>query len=226
MISVVIVDDQDLIREGFRALIDADTDLEVVGVATNGAEGLERVLETRPDVVVMDIRMPVMDGLEATRRIRLDAELASTAVLILTTFHLDEYVFAALRAGASGFLLKDVPVGELRNAIKVVAAGDALLDPSVTRSLIAEFVRRPLPENGTPAAQNLSELTARELEILGLIAEGLSNGEIAERLVLSHATVKTHVSRILSKLGLRDRAQLVIAAYEAGIVRPGATTQG
>jgi DNA-binding NarL/FixJ family response regulator len=174
----------------------------------------------------MDIRMPVMDGLEATRQIRLNPELSDTAVLMLTTFHLDEYVFAALRAGASGFLLKDVPVGELRSAIKVVAAGEALLDPSVTRSLIAEFVRRPAAADGAPAGPHLSELTARELEILTLVAEGLSNGEIAERLVLSHATVKTHVSRILSKLGLRDRAQLVIAAYEAGLVRPGATTQG
>ncbi|HEX6030183.1 MAG TPA: response regulator transcription factor [Tepidiformaceae bacterium] len=226
MIDVVIVDDQDLIREGFRALIDADAELQVVGVATNGAEGVARVSETRPDVVVMDIRMPVMDGLEATRQIRLNPELSDTAVLMLTTFHLDEYVFAALRAGASGFLLKDVPVGELRSAIKVVAAGEALLDPSVTRSLIAEFVRRPAAADGVPTGPNLAELTARELEILTLVAEGLSNGELAERLVLSHATVKTHVSRILSKLGLRDRAQLVIAAYEAGIVRPGATTQG
>ena len=225
MIRVVVVDDQDLIREGFRSLIDADPDFTVVGVAANGQEGFERALELRPDVVVMDVRMPVMDGLEATRRIRSEPLLESTAVLILTTFHVDDYVFAALRAGASGFLLKDVAVGELRQAIRVVAAGEALLDPAVTRSLIAEFVRRPEAQGIHPPVA-FADLTPRELEIVTLIAEGLSNAEIAERLVLSHATVKTHVSRILSKLDLRDRVHLVIAAYDAGLVQPETSSPG
>jgi len=222
MIRVVIVDDQDLIREGFKSLIESEPDLTVVGVAADGEAGVRLTRELRPDVVVMDIRMPVMDGLEATRRIRSAAETAETRVLILTTFELDEYVFGALRAGASGFLLKDVPVGELRAAIRVVAAGEALLAPSITRSLIEEFVRRPAPPAPAVAAARLPDLTPREVEILELVAEGLSNAEIAERLVVSHGTVKTHVSRILGKLELRDRAQLVIAAFEAGLVQPGA----
>ncbi|HRC62283.1 MAG: response regulator transcription factor [Dehalococcoidia bacterium] len=216
MTTVLIVDDQDLIREGFRGLIDVEPDLAVIGAAADGDEGVRLARELRPDVVVMDIRMPIMDGLEATRRIRGDASLQDTHVLILTTFHLDEYVFAALRAGASGFLLKDAPIAELRNAIRVVASGEALLAPSVTRTLIEEFIRRPDPPAHLPAAA-FSELTAREVEIAGLVAEGLSNAEIAERLVLSHATVKTHISRILAKLDLRDRVQLVIAAFEAGL---------
>ncbi|MGE0135890.1 MAG: response regulator [Dehalococcoidia bacterium] len=217
MTTVLIVDDQELIREGFRGLIDVEADLDVVGAASDGAEGVELARAMHPDVVVMDIRMPVMDGLEATRRIRSDPELQGTHVLILTTFHLDEYVFAALRAGASGFLLKDAPIGELRNAIRVVATGEALLAPSVTRTLIEEFVRRPEPVTRGASGAAFGELTAREVEITRLVAEGLSNSEIAERLVLSHATVKTHISRILAKLELRDRVQLVIAAFEAGL---------
>ncbi len=218
MTSVLIVDDQDLIREGFRGLVDADPDLTVVGAAADGAEGVRLALELHPDVVLMDIRMPVMDGLEATRRIRGEPALQNTYVLILTTFHLDEYVFAALRAGASGFLLKDAPVSDLRNAIRVVAGGEALLAPAVTRTLIEEFIRRPEPVALASSAAAFADLTAREVEITRLVAEGLSNGEIAERLVLSHATVKTHISRILAKLNLRDRVQLVIAAYEAGLI--------
>jgi len=217
MTTVLIVDDQELIREGFRGLIDVEPDLDVTGAASDGAEGLRLARELHPDVVVMDIRMPVMDGLEATRQIRTDPTLQDTHVLILTTFHLDEYVFAALRAGASGFLLKDAPIGELRNAIRVVATGEALLAPSVTRTLIEEFIRRPEPATRGPSAASFADLTARELEITRLVAEGLSNGEIAERLVLSHATVKTHISRILGKVDLRDRVQLVIAAFEAGL---------
>jgi DNA-binding NarL/FixJ family response regulator len=216
--TVLIVDDQDLIREGFRGLIDVEPDLTVVGAAADGEEGLRLARELRPDVVVMDIRMPVMDGLEATRQIRTDPALQDTHVLILTTFHLDEYVFAALRAGASGFLLKDAPIADLRNAIRVVATGEALLAPAVTRTLIEEFIRRPEPVTRGPSAAAFADLTAREVEIVALVAEGLSNSEIAERLVLSHATVKTHISRILAKLDLRDRVQLVIAAFEAGLI--------
>ncbi len=223
MTTVLIVDDQDLIREGFRALIDVDDDLDVLGTARDGAEGIRLATDLRPDVVVMDIRMPVMDGLEATRRIRSEPSLSGTRVLVLTTFNLDEYVFEALRAGASGFLLKDVPVAELRRAIHVVAAGDALLAPSVTRSLIDEFVRRPQPPSATAAAALLPALTPREVEIVQLVAEGLTNSEIADRLVLSHATVKSHISRILGKLELRDRVQLVIAAFEAGLVGPASS---
>jgi DNA-binding NarL/FixJ family response regulator len=219
--SIVIVDDQDLIREGFRALIASDPQLDVVGTARDGAAGVEAVRQYRPDVVVMDIRMPVMDGLEATRLIRADPALAGTRVLVLTTFHLDEYVFAALRAGASGFLLKDVPAEELRHAIRVVASGDALLAPAVTRSLIEEFMRRPEPSPPPPPDRRMEELTSREREILQLVASGLSNSEIADHLVVSVGTVKTHVSRILAKLELRDRVQLVIAAFEAGLVTPG-----
>jgi DNA-binding NarL/FixJ family response regulator len=218
--TILIVDDQPLIREGFRSLLDSEPDLSVIGLAGDGAEGVELTKQLRPDVVVMDIRMPVMDGLEATRHIRSEPDLAATHVLILTTYELDSYLFEALRAGASGFLLKDVPVNDLRNAIRVVAAGESLLSPSVTRSLIEEFVKAPQPSPIVKATGAMTALTARELDITRLVAQGLTNGEIAEALFLSHATVKTHLSRILSKLDLRDRVQLVISAYEAGLVQP------
>jgi DNA-binding NarL/FixJ family response regulator len=216
---VLVADDQTLVRAGFRVLVDSAPDLEVVGEAGNGAEAVDLARSARPDVVLMDIRMPVLDGLEATRRIVADELLAGVRVLVLTTFDLDEYVYEALRAGASGFLLKDTPPADLLAAIRVVAAGDALLAPGVTRRLIAEFARRPEPSTVTPAA--LAALTDREREVLALVARGLTNGEIAERLVVSTATAKTHVSRVLAKLQARDRAQLVMLAYETGLVTPG-----
>jgi DNA-binding NarL/FixJ family response regulator len=219
MTTIVIVDDQPLIREGFRSLLDSGPDLSVIGLAEDGAKGFELSKQLRPDVVVMDIQMPIMDGLEATRLIRSEPDLAATHVLILTTYELDAYLFEALRAGASGFLLKDVPVNDLRNAIRVIAAGESLLSPSVTRSLIEEFVKAPQPSPIVQATGAMKSLTARELDITRLVAQGLTNSEIAEALVLSHATVKTHLSRILSKLDLRDRVQLVISAYEAGLVQ-------
>jgi DNA-binding NarL/FixJ family response regulator len=219
MIRVLVADDQMLVRAGFRVLVDSAPDLEVVGEAGNGAEAVELARSARPDVVLMDIRMPVLDGLEATRRIVADQLLAGVRVLVLTTFDLDEYVYEALRAGASGFLLKDTPPADLLAAIRVVAAGDALLAPGVTRRLIAEFARRPEPTTVTPAA--LAGLTDREREVLVLVARGLTNAEIAERLVVSTATAKTHVSRVLAKLQARDRAQLVMLAYETGLVTPG-----
>jgi DNA-binding NarL/FixJ family response regulator len=218
-VRVVVADDQALVRAGFRVLVDSEPDLRVVGEAADGAQAVELARRERPDVVLMDVRMPVLDGLEATRRIGALREAGGVRVLMLTTFDLDEYVYQALRAGASGFLLKDTPPADLVAAVRVVAAGDALLAPSVTRRLIAEFARRPDPAGVAPAA--LEPLTGREREVLALVARGLSNAEIAERLVVSRATAKTHVSRILAKLQARDRAQLVAIAYETGLVTPG-----
>jgi DNA-binding NarL/FixJ family response regulator len=217
-VRVVVADDQLLVRSGFRVLVDSAPDLEVVGEAGDGVEAVELARLRRPEVVLMDIRMPTMDGLEATRRIVADQLLIGVRVLVLTTFDLDEYVYQALRAGASGFLLKDTPPADLLAAIRVVAAGDALLAPRVTRRLIEEFARRPEPA-ADPAA--LAALTDREREVLTLVARGLSNAELADRLYVSAATAKTHVSRILAKLQARDRAQLVMLAYESGLVRPG-----
>ena len=220
MIEVLLADDQALVRAGFRVLVDSDPGLRVIGEATNGAEAVDLALRHRPDVVLMDIRMPVVDGLEATRRISGEAELAATRVLILTTFEEDDYVFEALRAGASGFLLKDTEPADLLAAVRVIARGDALLAPRVTRRLIAEVTSRP--GRGAPAAQTAIEvLTDREREVLTLVAAGRTNDEIAADLYLSPLTAKTHVSRILGKLGARDRAQLVVIAYESGVVTPG-----
>ncbi|MEU4423406.1 response regulator transcription factor [Actinoplanes sp. NPDC024001] len=221
MIRVLLADDQALVRAGFRALLGAEPDIEVVGEAADGLQAVDLVRGSRPDVVLMDIRMPGVDGLEATRRIAADPELAATRVVILTTFELDEYVFEALRTGASGFLVKDTEPVELLRAVRVVAAGEALLSPSVTRRVISEFAggagrgREPVPP------RELQQLTDREREVMVLVAEGLSNDEIAARLVISPATAKTHVSRTMIKLGARDRAQLVVQAYEAGLIRPG-----
>jgi DNA-binding NarL/FixJ family response regulator len=220
VIEVLLADDQALVRAGFRVLVDSDPDLHVVGEATNGAEAVELALRLHPDVVLMDIRMPAVDGLEATRRISAEPELTGTRVLILTTFEADDYVFDALRAGASGFLLKDTEPADLLAAVRVVARGDALLAPSITRRLIAEVTSRP--GRAAPAARAaLDVLTDREREVLALVATGLTNDEIASELYLSPLTAKTHVSRILSKLGARDRAQLVVIAYETGVVTPG-----
>jgi DNA-binding NarL/FixJ family response regulator len=216
-IRVLLADDQTLVRSGFRALLERADDIEVIGEAADGAEAVERARADRPDVVLMDIRMPGLDGLEATRRITADPSLESVHVVMLTTFELDEYVFEALHAGASGFLLKDVEPDELREAVRVVARGDALLAPSVTRRLIQEFVAQPGRHRAPP--ERLEQLTEREREVLGLVALGLSNKEIAERLVISPATAKTHVSRTMMKLHAHDRAQLVVIAYETGLVR-------
>jgi len=216
MIRVLIADDQALLRGSFRVLVDLSPDLTTVGEAGTGTEAVALARDLAPDVVLMDVRMPELDGIEATRRIC--AEPGPTRVLILTTFDLDEYVYAGLRAGASGFLLKDTPPADLLAGIRVVAAGDGLLAPSVTRRLITEYVRRPEPARRLP--RTLDGVTGREREVLTLIAHGLSNMEIASRLSLSLATVKTHVSRLLSKLDARDRAQLVIVAYENGLVSP------
>ncbi|MBA3310392.1 MAG: response regulator transcription factor [Nocardioidaceae bacterium] len=218
MIRVVLADDQALIRGGLRALIDAEDDIEIVGEAANGREAVTVVRRHRPDVVLMDIRMPDLDGLEATRSITADDDLEATRVIILTTFDLDEYVFEAIRIGASGFLVKDTPPTDLLAGLRAVASGDALLSPGVTRRLIAEFASRSRAA-AKPAL--LEPLTQREREIVGLVGEGLSNDEIAERLVVSPATAKTHVSRAMVKLHARDRAQLVVMAYETGLVRPG-----
>jgi DNA-binding NarL/FixJ family response regulator len=217
VIRVLIADDQALLRGSFRLLVDMTPDCTTVAEAGTGAEAVALTMKHRPDVVLMDVRMPDVDGIEATRRICADPATAGTRVLILTTFDLDEYVYGALRAGASGFMLKDAPPTELLNGIRVVAAGDGLLAPSVTGRLIGEFARRPEPARPLP---RLNSVTEREREVLTLIARGLSNMEIAGRLHLSLATVKTHVGRLLAKLDARDRAQLVIVAYESGLVRP------
>ena len=217
-VRVVLADDQALVRAGFRSLLDAEDDIDVVGEAGDGDEALGLASELRPDVVLMDIRMPGLDGLEATRRIFEDDRLENVKVVILTTFGLDEYVFEAIRSGASGFLVKDTEPDELIHAVRVVAAGDALLSPRVTKRLIGEFATRAKEPQ---ASRGLDELTDREREVVALVAEGLSNEEIAHRLVVSTATAKTHVSRAMGKLGARDRAQLVVIGYESGLVRPG-----
>ncbi|MFJ1795771.1 response regulator [Kitasatospora griseola] len=217
MIRVLLADDQRLVRAGFRALLDAQADLEVVGEADDGEQAVARAAELHPDVVLMDIRMPRLDGLAATRRICADPALADVRVVVLTTFELDEYVFEALRAGAAGFLVKDTEPGDLLRAVRVAAAGDALLSPGVTRRLIGEFAAR----SKEPSTTRLDVLTEREREVLALVGLGLTNEDIARRLVVSPLTAKTHVSRTMVKLGVRDRAQLVVAAYESGLVRPG-----
>jgi DNA-binding NarL/FixJ family response regulator len=221
-LRVLVADDQALVRAGFRGIVAATPGFSVVGEASTGAEAVAEARRTQPDVVLMDVRMPVMDGIEATRRITGSAATPAVRVLILTTFDLDEYVYAALRAGASGFLLKSTLPSELLTAIRVIAAGDALLAPSVTRRLVEEFARKPLPAPPARRGQpDLHAITAREREVLGLIAEGLSNHEIAARLNISPATTKTHVGHLLTKLGARDRVHLVILAYQAGIATPG-----
>ncbi|HEU4544263.1 MAG TPA: response regulator transcription factor [Jiangellaceae bacterium] len=218
-IKVLIVDDQAMVRQGFGALLAAQPDIEVVGDAADGADAPDAVRRLMPDIVLMDVRMPKVDGLQAARQILRAPGLRHPRVIMLTTFDLDDYVYEALRAGASGFLLKDAPADELVRAVRVVAAGDALLAPSVTRTLIADFAKRPVRDR--PKPERLRALTPRETEVLKLIARGMSNAEIAEKLVLAEQTVKTHVGRILSKLDLRDRAQAVVVAYETGLVRPG-----
>ena len=218
MIRVLLADDQALVRAGFAALLDAQEGIEVVGQAADGADAVRLVRELNPDVVLMDIRMPGLDGLQATHQIAGDGRLAGVRVVILTTFELDEYVFEALRAGASGFLVKNTEPVELIHGVRAVASGDALLSPGVTRRLIAHFAEGARQPASTP---QLDALTEREREVMALAAEGLSNDEIAERLVVSPATAKTHVSRAMVKLGARDRAQLVVIAYESGLVRPG-----
>ena len=220
-IRVVIADDQQLIRTGFRMILDDEPDIEVIGEATTGTEAIAVTRELRPDVVLMDIRMPELDGIEATRRILAPNHEPKTSVLILTTFDLDEYVYDALRAGASGFLLKDVPAHQLAAGIRTVGDGDALLAPSITRRLIEEFVAPRTPDNTTPG---LDELTPRELEVFRLLATGMTNSEIASKLIVGETTIKTHVARILTKLGVRDRVQAVVLAYETGLISPGHTT--
>jgi DNA-binding NarL/FixJ family response regulator len=219
---ILLADDQALVRAGFRVLLQSEPDMQVVGEAADGEEAIQLSRQTRPDVVLMDVRMPRLDGLEATRRIASDPQLVGTRVLILTTFEIDEYVFEALRAGASGFLLKDCEPPELLKAVRVVAAGEALLAPSVTRRLIAAYAAQPRRARTAPTA--LAGLTEREREVMALVAGGLSNDDIAERLVITPATAKTHVSRAMAKVNARDRAQLVVLAYETGLVKPGLAT--
>jgi DNA-binding NarL/FixJ family response regulator len=229
VIRILLVDDQALVRAGFRMILDAEPEMDVVGEASDGREAVDRVRELRPDVVLMDIRMPDLDGLEATRRILAGAAAdngsgnGAPKILMLTTFDLDEYVYEALRAGASGFLLKDTPPEQLVSAIHVIAEGEALLSPSITRRVISEFVKGTGPQPQTQFPR-LQDLTPRELEVMQAIARGLSNAEIATELFVSETTVKTHVARILMKLGLRDRVQAVVLAYEAGVVQPGDNT--
>jgi DNA-binding NarL/FixJ family response regulator len=217
-VSVLLADDQELVRTGLRTILEGREDIEVVGEADDGGQAVESARRLRPDVVVMDVRMPTMDGLEATRQI--GSEPDPPRVLVLTTFDLDEYVYEALRAGASGFLLKGAPADQLVHAVRVVSGGEALISPSITRRLIDEFARRPRKDSRPPAV--FDELTARERDVLDLIAKGRSNPEIAEELVVSAATVKTHVAHILMKLGVRDRVQAVILLYESGVIEPGA----
>ena len=216
-IRVVVADDQGMVRSGFSVLLNAQPDIEVIGEAVNGQEAITRAAELRPDVILMDVRMPVLDGLHATREIT--AMPDPPKILVLTTFDLDDYVYEALRAGASGFLLKDASATELANAVRLVAAGDALLAPGVTRRLIAEFARMGAPRS--PTRKQIEGLTERESEVLALVARGMSNAEIADHLVVAEQTIKTHVGRILMKLGLRDRTQAVVLAYESGLVHPG-----
>jgi DNA-binding NarL/FixJ family response regulator len=218
MIRVALADDQELVRAGFAALLDAEDDIEVVGEAADGQQAVRIAEQRRPDVMLMDIRMPVLDGIEAIRRIAARPELGSVHVIILTTFELDEYVFDGLRAGAAGFLVKDTDAAELIRAVRVVAGGGALLAPTVTRRLIAEFASRTREARSVPG---LDELTPREHEVVALIAQGLSNEEISKKIYVSPSTAKTHANRAMTKLGARDRAQLVVFAYQAGLVRPG-----
>ena len=218
MIRVLIADDQALVRGGFRLILDSQDDITVVGEAADGLEAVDLATRLQPDVTLMDIRMPELDGIQATRRLVADG---ASKVLILTTFDLDEYVYEAMRAGASGFLLKTVRPQQLAAAVRDVANGDALLAPAITRRLVEAFVRRPAPGSGVPI--RLVELTPRELDVLRLVAQGLSNGEIAARLIVGESTAKTHVARIFMKLGLRDRVQAVVLAYESGLVQPGDT---
>jgi DNA-binding NarL/FixJ family response regulator len=221
-IRVLIVDDQALVRAGFKMILESEPEIEIVGEAEDGLQAVDAARELTPDVILMDIRMPNLDGLEATRRI-LEGTGEAARILMLTTFDLDEYVYEALRAGASGFMLKDTPPEQLVAAIHVVASGDALLSPAITKRVIEEFIRRPPSSIATTPSPRVADLTARELEVLGFMARGLSNAEIAKDLFVSETTVKTHVARILMKLGLRDRVQAVVFAYETGIVQPGAT---
>jgi DNA-binding NarL/FixJ family response regulator len=223
-VRVLLADDQTLVRAGFRLVLERDDNIDVVGEASNGEVAVDLSRRLRPDIVLMDIRMPVMDGLEATRRIASDERTAMTRVIVLTTFELDDYVFDALRSGASGFLLKEIDPNDLRQAVRVVAAGQALLAPSVTRKLIAEFASGP--DRRPVDAARLDLLTAREREVMALVGRGLSNDEIGRRLFMSPATAKTHVSRAMGKLGARDRAQLVVIAYETGLVDRGAARGG